>query len=131
MTESVPRMSEPVLRAKAWSGESYDDPTDEALSTLLREMNLRHRFVIVDRLDRMPADAHFMQLYLHDDMSCQVEFREGGPDQHFQTRVAGPFDTLGQATVGGVLKGWARDLPGWRESLTWLPWAPPDERAPL
>ncbi|MGI5346662.1 hypothetical protein ACQEU8_00425 [Streptomyces sp. CA-250714] len=120
-------MVEPVLRAKTWSGDTFENPLEDDLFDLLSEMNLRHRFVIVERLDKEPAGQHYMQVYLNDDMSCQVEYREGGPDQHFQALVPGPFEMSGHGTVAVVLKDWARDRPGWREALSWTPWSPTAE----
>ncbi|MGQ4384809.1 hypothetical protein [Streptomyces sp. SAS_270] len=119
-------MTKPVLRAKTWSGDTFEDPSEEALFDLLSEMNLRHRFVIVDRLDRLPMDQHYIQVYLNDDMSCRVEYREGGADRHFQALVPGPFDMSGHEIVAGVLNDWAHDRPRWRQALPWVPWAPTD-----
>ncbi|MEU5437269.1 hypothetical protein AB0G73_28360 [Streptomyces sp. NPDC020719] len=120
-------MVKPVLRARSWSGECQDDPSEDALFDLLSEMNLRHRFVVVERLDSQPEGQHYMQVCLNDDMTCQVEFREGGPDLHFQARVDGPFDQRGHETVARVLQDWAVGRPGWREALPWVPWVGPDE----
>ncbi|WFR71246.1 hypothetical protein P9209_18805 [Prescottella defluvii] len=50
-------------------------------------MSLTCRFVVVRRLDLEPAGQHYMQVYLNDDMSYDVEYREGGPDRHFQALV--------------------------------------------
>lgn len=120
-------MVKPVLRARTWSGDCWDSPSEDALFDLLSEMNLRHRYVIVERLDAEPADQHYMQVYLNDDMSCQIEFREGGPDFHFQARVDGPFDPYGHETVARVLQDWAFGRPRWRDALPWAPWPAPAE----
>jgi hypothetical protein len=117
-------MTTPKLRARTWSGRTWADPSEDTLFDLLSEMNLRHRFVIVERLDLEPGGQHFMQVYLNDDMSCQVEFREGGPDLHFQARVEGPFDMVGHEKAARVLNDWASGRPGWREALPWVPWHP-------
>ncbi|KOG63838.1 hypothetical protein ADK76_11245 [Streptomyces griseoflavus] len=114
-------MVTPVIRAETWDGTTVDAPSDEKLFDLLSEMNLRHRFVIVDRLDRGQPGQYYMQVYLNDDMSCQVEYRDGGPAQHFQAHVPGPFDHRGHEVVASVLTAWAADRPGWREALDWTP----------
>lgn len=108
-----------ALRVETASGEAWENPSADLLFDLLSEMNLRHRFVIVDRLDAEPVGQHYMQIYLNDNMSCQIEFREGGSDRHFAARVAGPFDMSGHETVAKVLQGWAFGKPGWREALPW------------
>ncbi|WP_030674059.1 hypothetical protein [Streptomyces rimosus] len=114
-------MVTPVIRAETWDGTTVDDPSEEKLFDLLSEMNLRHRFVIVDRLDRSRPGQYYMQVYLNDDMSCQVEYRDGGPARHFRAHVPGPFAHRGHETVASVLTAWAADRPGWREALPWSP----------
>lgn len=120
-------MMKPVLRARTWAGDGWDEPSEDMLFDLLSEMNLRHRWVIVERLDMEPAGQHYMQVCLNDDMSCQIEFREGGADFHFQARVDGPFDLYGHETVAQVLQDWAFGRPGWRDALPWVPWPAPAE----
>ena len=112
----------PTLRATTAFGTSFDDPSEDDLFDLLSEMNRRGPFVIVERLDREPVGQHFMQVYLNGDGSCQVEFRDGGADRHFQATVPGPFDMVGHFAVAHVLQDWAFDRPGWREALPWTAW---------
>lgn len=115
-------MLKPVLRAVEASGRTVDDPTEEALCDLLSELNLRHRFVILERLDREPVDQHYMQAYLHDDGSYQVEYREGGADRHYQAHVPSPHEVFGpQEAIAKVMTDWAHERPGWREALPWAP----------
>ena len=63
-----------------------------------------------------------MQVYLNTDKSCQVEFRDGSADRHFQATVPGPFAMTGHFAVARVLQDWAFDRPGWREALPWAAW---------
>ncbi|MER5804919.1 hypothetical protein [Streptomyces mirabilis] len=81
-------MATPVLRAIEWDGTSWDDPSDEQLHDLLADMSLTWRFVVVQRLDLEPVGQHYMQVYLNDDLSYRVEYREGGPDRHFHAARA-------------------------------------------
>ncbi|MFF8288901.1 hypothetical protein ACF068_06645 [Streptomyces sp. NPDC016309] len=122
-------MSEPVLRAIEWDGTSWDDPSEDRLHDLLADMNLTWRFVIVRRLDREPADQHYIQVGLNDDLSYQVEFRDGGPDSHFQARVPRDHGVFSLEPVAKVVQDWAFGRPGWREALPWTPW-PSTEPAP-
>ncbi|MEO3787603.1 hypothetical protein ABGB12_30120 [Actinocorallia sp. B10E7] len=114
-------MTTPVLRATEWDGTSWDDPSDEKLHDLLADMNLTWRFVIVTRLDLEPADQHYMQVHLNDDLSYTIEYREGGPDRHFQAEVPRGHELLGLEPVARVLQDWSRRRPGWREALSWSP----------
>ncbi|CUW27145.1 MULTISPECIES: hypothetical protein [Streptomyces] len=117
-------MTAPVIRAIEWDGTAWDDPSEDKLHDLLADMSLTWRFVIVERLDREPAGQHYMQVYLNDDLSYRVEYREGGPDRHFQARVPRESDIFAVEPVAEVVRDWAFGRPGWREALAWTPWRP-------
>ena len=119
-------MAIPVVRAIESDGRAWDSPSEECLHDLLAYMNLRHRFVIVERVDQKPAGQHYMQVYLNDDFSYLVEYREGSADQHFQARVARQPEVIGVAPVARIVTDWAFDRPGWREALPWARWSPPN-----
>ncbi|MFF3782991.1 hypothetical protein [Streptomyces sp. NPDC001933] len=122
-------MATPVLQAVEADGTTWDDPSEEQLHDLLADMSLGCRFVIVRRLDLEPADQHYMQVYLNDDLSYQVEYREGGPDRHFQAWVPRGHELFAVKPVAEVLQGWACGRPGWREALSWAPWSPAESCA--
>jgi len=122
-------MAGAVLRVTDASGRSMDDPTEEVLHDFLANMNLRWQFVIVDRLDREPVGQHYMQVHLNDDLSYDVEYREGGGDHHFQAHVPRQHEITGCEPVARILQDWAFDRPGWRDALQWEPWAPPSDGA--
>ncbi|MGY3338105.1 hypothetical protein ACVW0K_004204 [Streptomyces filamentosus] len=117
-------MTTPVIRAVEADGTAWDDPSDERLHDLLADMSLGCRFLVVRRLDRDPPDQHYMQVYLDDDLSYQVEYRAGGPDAHFQAWIPRTHEVFAVAPVAEVLQGWAHDRPGWRDALSWTPWSP-------
>ncbi|MCQ4208767.1 hypothetical protein [Streptomyces longispororuber] len=118
-------MTDPILRATEWNGTAWDDPSDEQVHDLLADMNLTHRHVVVARLDREPVDQHYIQVALNDDLSYQVEYRDGGPDRHFQAHVPCDGSPFAVEPVADVVAAWARDRPGWRDALPWRPW--PDQ----
>ncbi|AXG79733.1 hypothetical protein [Streptomyces paludis] len=115
-------MSVPMLRAIEWDGTSWDDPSEDKLHDLLADMSLTWRFVIVERHDLEPAGQHYMQVRLNDDLSYRVEYREGGPDRHFQAHVPCDHGAFAVEPVAVVLQDWAFGRPGWREALPWAPW---------
>ncbi|MEW2330699.1 hypothetical protein AB0880_23130 [Micromonospora chersina] len=115
-------MAEPVVRAREAGGQVWDDPSEKTLYKALAYMNLRYPFLIVERLDLEPAGQHYMQVYLNDDMSYQVEYREGGEDKHFEAHVPAQPEVIGVEPVAKVLADWAFDRPGWRDALPWEPW---------
>ncbi|MET9589636.1 hypothetical protein ABZY45_01525 [Streptomyces sp. NPDC006516] len=115
-------MGTPALRAIEWDGTQWDDPSEEKLHDLLADMNLTWRFVIVERLDAEPAGQHYMQVHLNDDLSYQVEHREGGPDRHFQAHVPSDHSPFCVEPIAAVVNDWAFGRPGWRDALAWTPW---------
>ncbi|MFH8605782.1 hypothetical protein ACH4B8_39595 [Streptomyces flaveolus] len=117
-------MATPILRAIEWDGTSWDDPSDDRLHDLLADMSLTWRFVVVERLDLEPAGQHYMQVYLNDDLSYRVEYRDGGPDSHFHAHVPRTHEVLAVEPVAEVLQDWARGRPGWRGALPWAPLLP-------
>ncbi|GHE15440.1 hypothetical protein [Streptomyces alanosinicus] len=114
-------MVKPWLRAIEDDGRVVDDPTEEVLHDLLADMNLRHRFVILERCDLEPHGQHYMQAYLNDDMSYQIEYREGSADKHYQTHLPAPHELVGPEPVARLMIDWAHDRPGWREAMQWVP----------
>ncbi|WP_432096082.1 hypothetical protein [Streptomyces sp. bgisy100] len=115
-------MTKPRLRAHEWCGTTWDDPSEDRLHDLLADMNLRHCFVVVDRLDAPGPGDHYMQVHLNEDMSCLVEYRSGGPETHHRAVVTEPFGLGGCDIVAPVLQAWAFGRAGWREALPWVPW---------
>ncbi|MFF7951764.1 hypothetical protein [Streptomyces griseorubiginosus] len=115
-------MPKPALRAVEARGRTVDDPTEAVLGDLLSEMNLSHRFVILERLDLEPVDQHYIQVYLNDDGSYQVEYREGSADKHCQAHVPRLHEVFGpEESTAKVMMDWAHDRQGWREALPWTP----------
>ncbi|WP_255949919.1 hypothetical protein [Streptomyces odontomachi] len=113
-------MARPLLRAIDDGGRAVADPTEEELHDLLADMNLRHRFVILERLDLEPVDQHYIQAYLNDDMTYRVEYREGSADRHFQAHYAPrPFEMFGPEPLAKVMMDWAHEGPVWREAMPW------------
>ncbi len=116
-------MSGPKIRAIDESGVSIDDPSEIDLYNLIADLNLSCRFVIVDRPARGQTSDDYMQVWLNDDFSFQVEYREGGPDRHFEAWIPCPPEMAGHEHVVRLLLDWAYDRPGWRTALPWKPLA--------
>ncbi|MGP3927459.1 hypothetical protein [Streptomyces sp. 8N616] len=121
-------MTKPRLRAREWSGAVWDDPSEVQLHDLLADMNLLHRFVIVERLDVPDPSQHYMQVYLNDDKTSVIEYREGSADLHYRAVVSEPFAMGGCDIAASVLQGWAFEREGWRGALAWVPWDVEEER---
>ncbi|MFD5320669.1 hypothetical protein [Streptomyces sp. NPDC127098] len=113
-------MTRPI-RARESDGTTWEAPTDEQLHDLIADLNLRHRFLIVERLASPDPQQHYIQVYLEDDLSHTVEHREGGPHAHYTARI--PRDPTPWATepVARVIASWAADDDNWRDALPWQP----------
>lgn len=105
-----------MLRATEWDGNVHDDPSDEQIFDLLSHLNLTYRFLILEK-----SDQHYIQVYLHDDLSTDVEHRDGGPDAHFRAHVTTPYDQGGHEQIAAVFRQWAADDDSWRHALPWEP----------
>ncbi|MGW0395502.1 hypothetical protein ACWDYJ_32430 [Streptomyces sp. NPDC003042] len=54
-----------------------------------------------------------VQVWLRDDNTYQLEFREGTAAEHYQTR------TISQERVIVALSGWARGRPDGKDAFMW------------
>src|SRR5215475_11445358 len=111
-------MKLPTLRATEASGDSWDDPDEDKLRELVLERSPDNRFLIVERHDRTSLWQHYVQVYLAEDSTFDIEFREGGPQAHFRVRGVKPGE------AADVLARWSADENGWREALRWERWNP-------
>lgn len=65
-------------------------------------------YVIVSR-----ADEDYIQAWLCDDGTYQLEYREGGPESHFVAR------SVDAGVVIGAMWAWATEDPSWRNDVDW------------
>ncbi|WP_438490239.1 hypothetical protein [Streptomyces sp. S186] len=108
-----------ATRALTAAGAVYDSPDGETLYDLLSELNLALPFLVVERADGRDPEQHYIQVHLAEDGSCLVEYRDGGPDQHFRTIVAPPYAMKGHDEVAALVTSWAQDDGEWRLRGPW------------
>ncbi|TDC25554.1 hypothetical protein E1265_06700 [Streptomyces sp. 8K308] len=113
-------MTRPI-RASESDGTTWDAPTDEQLHDLVADLNLRHRFLIVQRLDSPDPRQHYIQVYLEDDLSHTIEYREGGTDAHYTARIPRDPSPWAAEPVARVITSWAAGDATWRHALPWQP----------
>jgi hypothetical protein len=114
-------MKLPTLRATEANGDSWDDPETDKLRELVLGLTAGNRFLVVERHDRTTLWQHYVQVYLNDDGTYDIEFREGGPHAHFRAKRVKPDEA-----ADSVL-GWSADEGGWREAQTWEAFDPADD----
>ncbi|WP_147471692.1 hypothetical protein [Nocardia stercoris] len=127
-------MATSTLRASDANGRTLDDPTDTQVHDLFADLNARRPFAVVERLDREPAGQFYFQLHLDYvgdqnpdadepvDVDYDIEFRAGGPDQHYHARVTGEYSSAGTDLayiVYTVYRAWRTGDP---QLKTLLPW---------
>ncbi|WP_030965502.1 hypothetical protein [Streptomyces sp. NRRL S-378] len=70
-------------------------------------------FVIVERVDDDAAGDWYVQVWLRDDNTYQLEFRDGTAAEHHQTR------TISQEKVIAALNRWAEGRPDGKDAFMW------------
>jgi hypothetical protein len=109
-----PAMSDaPVLRAESESGDTIDDPSEDALFLMLEDIERGEGtyLIVVSLLDS--SGQTYVQTARHEDGTYVVEYRDGGPEHHHGTLAQG------MRAAHALVAGWAFDIPGWRESAAW------------
>lgn len=117
-------------RIRATDGDRIlDDPSEEQIHDMLADMTLSCNFVVVERLHTNPGskDDYFIQVALNANPnygSYLVEYRDGGPAEHFQATVLrdSDWDSIfdsGFESVVSVVCDWVADQQAWRTALPW------------
>ena len=107
---------------------SIDAPTVEQVYDMLDGLALDCRFVLAERSDRAPSDQHFIQVYLEDDLSTALEYREGDEAHHFGAHLA-PETAI--ETLTGIVWSWIVEDGAWRAAIDWLPLEQHDTFEPI
>ena len=101
------------LRATSESGDTIDDPSEDALFMMLEGIESgESSYLIVDVLDEDSGQT-YAQTSRNDDGTYLVEYRDGGPDHHYGTTVDG------MRAAHALITAWAFQMPGWREMTNW------------
>ncbi|MES5825206.1 hypothetical protein [Streptomyces sp. RG80] len=102
-----------MLQARDEHGRRVGNPEDSALSRMVANLSRGNAFVIVERVDADADGDWYVQVWLRDDNTYQLEFRDGIAAEHYQTR------TISQDKVIAALSGWAEERPGWKDAFMW------------
>ena len=106
-------MPDAVLRATNEAGQTYDDPSSERLFDLISVLDDDNTFVIVDRLSDPSGNSYAQTMRSIIDGTYLVEYQDGSLDEHYSC------DGVDCTTAHGFISGWAFDVPGWREQVSW------------
>ncbi|WP_236053270.1 hypothetical protein [Streptomyces musisoli] len=102
-----------MLTATDGRGREVRRPTEPAVGTMLAELRRGNEYLILERRDEEREGDWYIQVWFRDDNTYQLEYRDGVPAEHYQTR------TVSQEKVLQALLGWMLDGPGWREGFMW------------
>ncbi|WP_374772228.1 hypothetical protein OG756_02970 [Streptomyces sp. NBC_01310] len=102
-----------MLRARDERGRLVGNPKPSALSRMVANLGRGNAVVIVERVDDGADGDWYVQVWLRDDNTYQLEFREGTAAEHYQTR------TISQERVIAALSGWAEGRPDWKDAFMW------------
>lgn len=102
-----------LLRATAESGDVVDDPSEDRVFMMFEDIEMGFgSYLIVEDLGDSTSQT-YAQTCRNDDGTYIVEYRDGGPTQHYGTTVAD------MRAAHELILGWMWQLPGWHESATW------------
>ncbi|WP_406278242.1 hypothetical protein OHT93_36715 [Streptomyces sp. NBC_00191] len=102
-----------MLQARDERGRLVKKPKPSVLSEMVANLGRGNAFVIVERVDDEADGDWYVQVWLRDDNTYQLEFRDGTAAEHYQTR------TISQEKVIDALSGWAGGRPGWKDAFMW------------
>lgn len=123
-------MTMPRVRATDEDGAAWDDPSGQEIQRIFAGLNLRRRFLVLEKLDVPESECgqHYLQVALNDDFTVVLEHRNGAADRHYRTEVDVPSDQGGSDLVVSVLLAWATGHQDWQGGLTWVQWDVARER---
>ncbi|GAA1393320.1 hypothetical protein GCM10009639_26310 [Kitasatospora putterlickiae] len=100
------------ITVRTENDETHPRPGVEALAGLVRRIGAkRDRFLVVER--RPDEPDVYVQVWHEEGENYTLEYRDGGPDKHFQVLLDDPEPVITAMTA------WARREPGWGEGHAW------------
>ncbi len=102
-----------VLRATTESGDTIEDPSEDALRLLFEDLEAGEgTFLIVESVGDTDGQT-YVQAARSGDGTYVVEYRQGSADQHFQT-TAPDF-----SEAHALVMMWAFGMPGLHARAAW------------
>ncbi|MEV6353466.1 hypothetical protein [Streptomyces hydrogenans] len=87
-------------------------PTKPKISAAIANLQ-RGDIVIVERVGDDGSGDWYVQVLMREDNTFQLEYRDGAPAEHYQTR------TVSREKVVAAVLGWVKGEPGWKVSFMW------------
>ncbi|MEV5689082.1 MULTISPECIES: DUF6891 domain-containing protein [unclassified Streptomyces] len=100
------------IKVETENSETHTRISPDALSDLVHRIGGRKdRFLVVQRVPDRPG--FFVQVWHEEGAEYQLEYRAGGPRDHFRAAVGSPD------RVAGAMVRWARQDSAWDAGIEW------------
>ncbi|MFJ5851073.1 hypothetical protein [Streptomyces sp. NPDC092903] len=87
-------------------------PTKPKISAAIANLQ-RGDVVIVERVVKEESGDWYVQVLMREDNTFQLEYRDGAPAEHYQTR------TVSREKVVTAMLGWVKGETEWKVALMW------------
>ncbi|MFE9472564.1 hypothetical protein ACFY5K_35520 [Streptomyces griseofuscus] len=94
-------------------GHVVKRPTKPAVGIMLANLRRGNEYLVLERQEEEREGDWYVQVWFRDNNTYQLEYRDGVPEEHYQTL------TVSQEKVLQALLGWMLDKPAWREGFMW------------
>ncbi|MFF9310572.1 hypothetical protein [Streptomyces sp. 16-176A] len=102
-----------MLIATNGLGLKVKRPSKPAVGTMLGNLRRGNEYLILERQGEEREGDWYIQVWFRDDNTYQLEYRDGVPAEHYQTR------TMSQEKVLEAFRGWMLGKPDWRDAFMW------------
>lgn len=87
-------------------------PTKPMVSARVGNLR-RDGALVLERVEQEPGDW-YIQVWLRENNTFQLEYRDGVPSEHYQTR------TISREKVAEAMTGWMKRDPNWKNAFDWI-----------
>ncbi|MER6159740.1 hypothetical protein ABT147_30025 [Streptomyces sp. NPDC001868] len=102
-----------MLIATSANGHVVKRPSKPAIGTMLANLRRGNEHMVLERQAEDLEGDWYIQVLFRDNNTYQLEYRDGVPAEHYQTR------TVSQEKVRVALIGWVTGKPDWRDGFMW------------
>jgi hypothetical protein len=102
-------MPEVVMRISG--GQVQRNPTEHRIRALVGALR-RDDYVVLEEFGK--STSSYIQLWVQSGGMLQLEYRAGGPSEHYQTRTKSRDD------AAAALYGWSKGESAWQADFEWI-----------
>jgi hypothetical protein len=87
-------------------------PSKPKISAAIANLQ-RGDVVIIERVSEEELGDWYVQVLMREDNTFQLEYRDGAPAEHYQTR------TVSREKAVAAVLGWVKGESGWKAAFMW------------